>query len=122
MISFLFFFQIGNGYFSPNNPDEFRDIYNNLMYHDRFYTLADFDAYMKAQDEVNRCYSVRRPRFAFISTSFLVASSVARTPLVANFTPEFRRRSVSIRIHHRYTVVDRKDRRQGQSRLQFQRN
>jgi len=49
--------QIGNGYFSPNNPDEFRDIYNNLMYHDRFYTLADFDAYMKAQDEVNRCYS-----------------------------------------------------------------
>jgi len=49
--------QISSGFFSPNNPDEFRDIYNNLMYHDRFFCLADYDAYMAAQEQVNQAYS-----------------------------------------------------------------
>jgi len=50
--------QIGSGFFSPNNPDEFRDIYNNLMHYDRFFCLADYDAYMAAQDRVNEAYKV----------------------------------------------------------------
>ena len=50
--------QIGSGFFSPNNPDEFRDIYNNLMHHDRFFCLADYDAYMLAQEQVNTAYTV----------------------------------------------------------------
>ena len=59
----LFFFnqvidQIASGFFSPNNPDEFRDIYNNLMYHDRFFCLADFDDYIAAQERVNEAYKV----------------------------------------------------------------
>jgi len=49
--------QIGSGFFSPNNPEEFRDVYNNLMYHDRFYSLADYDAYIAAQERVNSAYS-----------------------------------------------------------------
>lgn len=48
--------QIGSGFFSPQNPDEFKDIYNNLMYHDRFFCLADYDAYIAAQDKVNETY------------------------------------------------------------------
>lgn len=50
--------QISSGFFSPNNPEEFRDIYNNLMYHDRFFCLADYDDYMNAQERVNEAYKV----------------------------------------------------------------
>ena len=50
--------QIGSGFFSPSNHDEFRDVFNNLMYHDRFFCLADFDAYMDAQEKVNEAYKV----------------------------------------------------------------
>ncbi|XP_071081491.1 glycogen phosphorylase, muscle form-like [Haliotis cracherodii] len=45
--------QINNGYFSPENPDLFKDIFNNLVNDDRFRLLADYDAYIKCQDEVN---------------------------------------------------------------------
>lgn len=49
--------QLGDGTFSKTgNPDEFKDIVNNLLYHDRYYTMADFDAYIAAQDQVNECY------------------------------------------------------------------
>ncbi|XP_059350413.1 glycogen phosphorylase-like isoform X3 [Daphnia carinata] len=48
--------QIASGFFSPNNPEEFRDIYNNLMYHDRFFCLADYDDYIAAQERVNEAY------------------------------------------------------------------
>nr|BBI18979.1 glycogen phosphorylase [Haliotis discus hannai] len=45
--------QINNGYFSPENPDLFKDVFNNLVNDDRFRLLADYDAYIKCQDEVN---------------------------------------------------------------------
>lgn len=51
--------QLGDGTFSKSgNPDEFKDVLNNLMYHDRYYTLADYDAYIAAQDKVNETYRV----------------------------------------------------------------
>lgn len=58
--------QIGSGFFSPQNPDEFKDIYNNLMYHDRFFCLADYDAYIAAQDKVNETYKVRESLISLI--------------------------------------------------------
>eukprot|EP00094_Tigriopus_californicus_P008940 TCALIF_08616-PA protein Name:"Similar to GlyP Glycogen phosphorylase (Drosophila melanogaster)" AED:0.12 eAED:0.12 QI:0/0.44/0.3/1/1/1/10/0/896 len=36
--------QLKSGYYSQGNPDEFIDIYNNLMYHDIYLTLADYDS------------------------------------------------------------------------------
>lgn len=48
--------QIQNGFFSPGNPDEFKDIADILLKWDRFYLLADFQAYIKAQDEVSKVY------------------------------------------------------------------
>ncbi|XP_065217799.1 glycogen phosphorylase [Planococcus citri] len=48
--------QIQNGFFSRANPDEFKDIADVLMKWDRFYTLADYDDYIKKQDEVNATY------------------------------------------------------------------
>ena len=51
--------QISGGYYSPGNPDEFKDVTNMLMHHDRYLTFADFDDYVKKSDEVSACYQVR---------------------------------------------------------------
>ena len=52
--------QIRGGAFSPNDrKDEFDDLINALMNHDRFLTLADFDAYIACQDRVDQAYEVR---------------------------------------------------------------
>merc|ERR1711951_338443 len=48
---------INSGYFSQGNKDTFKDITNNLLYHDRFYTLADYDAYIAAQEKVDATYT-----------------------------------------------------------------
>ena len=50
--------QIKGGYFSQGNPNEFKDIVDNLLYHDRFLTLADYDSYIAAQDKVSAAYRV----------------------------------------------------------------
>lgn len=51
--------QLKDGTFSRNHdPNEFKDVVNNLLYHDRFLTLADFDAYMVAQQKVSDTYGV----------------------------------------------------------------
>jgi len=48
--------QIQSGFFSPSNPDEFRDVVDVLLKYDRFFSLADFDSYIKCQDRVNEVY------------------------------------------------------------------
>jgi len=49
--------QLKDGTFSKNgDPNEFTDVVNNLLYHDRFLTLADFDAYIEAQNRVGETY------------------------------------------------------------------
>lgn len=48
--------QIQSGFFSPNNPDQFKDLVNILMHHDRFYLFADFESYIKCQESVNKLY------------------------------------------------------------------
>lgn len=50
--------QIKGGFFSQGNPNEFKDVVDNLLYHDRFLTLADFDSYIEAQDKVSATYKV----------------------------------------------------------------
>lgn len=48
--------QIRDGFFSPNNPDQFKDLINVVMNHDRFLTLADFKAYIDCQAKVEELY------------------------------------------------------------------
>lgn len=50
--------QIRSGYFSPNKPEEFHHLVDVLIKWDRFYTLADYDEYIKCQDRVNEVYAV----------------------------------------------------------------
>jgi len=45
--------QISSGYFG----DTFSDVVNNLLYHDRFLTFADYEDYIRVQDKVNDLYS-----------------------------------------------------------------
>jgi Glucan phosphorylase len=43
-----------------DNPDDFRLIYNELMTkNDEFFVLADFDAYVKAQEKIEELYQDR---------------------------------------------------------------
>ncbi|KAG5453194.1 Glycogen phosphorylase, muscle form [Clonorchis sinensis] len=48
--------QIRDGYFSPENPQLFTDIYNSLVFDDRFLLCADYADYMRAQKEVEVAY------------------------------------------------------------------
>ncbi|KAM3187392.1 hypothetical protein ACTXT7_002428 [Hymenolepis weldensis] len=48
--------QIENGYFSPEQPDLFKDIVNTMKYGDRFMLCADFADYLRCQAEVDKAY------------------------------------------------------------------
>ena len=54
--------QLINGFYSPENPELFRDIYNSLLntqstdVADRYFILADFRSYAEAQQRVEEAY------------------------------------------------------------------
>ena len=58
--------QLVNGFYSPNNTEEFREIYDSLLKkqgHDRadiYFILKDFRSYAKAHEEVEKAYRDRR--------------------------------------------------------------
>ncbi|XP_013855071.1 glycogen phosphorylase, muscle form [Austrofundulus limnaeus] len=49
--------QIAGGFFSPKQPDLFKEIVNMLMHHDRFKVFADYEDYIKCQEKVNALYT-----------------------------------------------------------------
>ncbi|KAH9423885.1 hypothetical protein DERP_005469 [Dermatophagoides pteronyssinus] len=48
--------QINNGFFSPKNPDMFKDVVNVLLNHDRFFVFADYQSYLDCQEKVSDLY------------------------------------------------------------------
>lgn len=48
--------QIRGGFFSPHNPNQFKDLMDVIMHHDRFFTLADFESYIECQAKVEELY------------------------------------------------------------------
>ncbi|XP_048475676.1 glycogen phosphorylase, muscle form [Rhincodon typus] len=52
--------QINSGFFSPKEPDLFKDIVNMLMHHDRFKVFADYEDYIKCQERVSALYKNSR--------------------------------------------------------------
>uniref|UniRef100_A0A6Q2XUC5 Alpha-1,4 glucan phosphorylase n=2 Tax=Esox lucius TaxID=8010 RepID=A0A6Q2XUC5_ESOLU len=48
--------QIQTGFFSPAQPELFKDVVNMLMKHDRFKVFADYEAYMTCQGKVSELY------------------------------------------------------------------
>ncbi len=47
---------IRTGYFSPENPELFRPVFDSLVYHDEYMLLADYQSYIDCQDEVDTVY------------------------------------------------------------------
>jgi starch phosphorylase len=47
---------IGSGFFSPNEPDLFRPLLDHLLEHDTYMLLADYAAYIAAQEKVSQAY------------------------------------------------------------------
>uniref|UniRef100_A0A672R0Q7 Alpha-1,4 glucan phosphorylase n=1 Tax=Sinocyclocheilus grahami TaxID=75366 RepID=A0A672R0Q7_SINGR len=52
--------QISTGFFSPKEPELFKDVVNMLMNNDRFKVFADYEAYISCQEKVNELY--RNPK------------------------------------------------------------
>ncbi|XP_037550544.1 glycogen phosphorylase, liver form [Nematolebias whitei] len=48
--------QIKSGFFSPKNPELFKDLTDMLFKHDRFKVFADFEDYLKCQENVSKLY------------------------------------------------------------------
>ncbi|CAH8682300.1 unnamed protein product [Schistosoma rodhaini] len=48
--------QIRDGYYCPNEPDLFKDLYEKLVTEDKFMVCADYADYMRAQAEVESAY------------------------------------------------------------------
>ena len=55
--------QLINGFYSPNDSELFRDLYNSLLntqctqYADTYFILADFRSYVEAQKKINAAYA-----------------------------------------------------------------
>jgi starch phosphorylase len=47
---------IDSGFFNPEDPNMFKPVLDNLLRQDPFFVLADFDAYIKCQEEVEKVY------------------------------------------------------------------
>jgi starch phosphorylase len=43
--------------FSPDEPGRFRTLVESLLESDRYFVLADFDAYVAAQEQVDALYA-----------------------------------------------------------------
>uniref|UniRef100_A0A674AD42 Alpha-1,4 glucan phosphorylase n=1 Tax=Salmo trutta TaxID=8032 RepID=A0A674AD42_SALTR len=48
--------QIQGGFFSPGQPELFKDVTNMLFNHDRFKVFADYEGYIKCQEKVSQLY------------------------------------------------------------------
>ena len=55
--------QLINGFYSPNDPELFRDLYNSLLntqctqFADTYFILADFRSYAEAQKTCDEAYT-----------------------------------------------------------------
>ncbi|PWA29802.1 hypothetical protein CCH79_00007956 [Gambusia affinis] len=48
--------QIASGFFSPKNPELFKELTDMLFKYDRFKVFADFEDYLKTQEKVSKLY------------------------------------------------------------------
>ncbi|MDD7209360.1 MAG: glycogen/starch/alpha-glucan phosphorylase [Lachnospiraceae bacterium] len=73
--------QLVNGYYSPENPELFRALYNALLEQDTYFILKDFDAYKEAQKRVDAAYRDEKnwARMAMLQTASCGKFSSDRT-------------------------------------------
>ena len=73
--------QLVNGYYSPQNPELFRELYNELLDKDTYFILLDFDSYKNAHKRVDEAYrdEARWARMAMLQTASCGKFSSDRT-------------------------------------------
>lgn len=68
--------QIRNGYFSPLNPNEFRAFVDDLLKNDKYFVLADYEDYMRAQKLASGTFAVRPMPFSLNEQNSLITSEL----------------------------------------------
>lgn len=48
--------QLINGFYAPDDPERFRELYDSLTKEDVYFTLKDFDSYAEAHKQVDKAY------------------------------------------------------------------
>lgn len=73
--------QLVNGYYSPENPELFRALYNALLEKDTYFTLRDFDSYKEAHRRIDAAYREEKnwARMAMLQTASCGKFSSDRT-------------------------------------------
>ena len=73
--------QLVNGYYSPENPELFRGLYDSLMNKDQYFILKDFDSYCEAHKKVDAFYRDEKAwaRSAMLNTAKCGKFSADRT-------------------------------------------
>ena len=73
--------QLVNGYYSPENPELFRGLYDSLMNQDQYFILKDFDSYCEAHRRVDAYYRNEQAwaRSAMLNTAKCGKFSADRT-------------------------------------------
>lgn len=47
---------INNGFFNKENPRLYEDIFNSLLYEDRYFLMADYASYIECQEKISQFY------------------------------------------------------------------
>ena len=73
--------QLVNGFYSPENPELFRALYDALLEKDTYFTLLDFDSYKEAHNRIDAAYrdEQRWARTAMLQTASAGKFSSDRT-------------------------------------------
>ncbi|CAN8177831.1 unnamed protein product [Coccothraustes coccothraustes] len=80
--------QLSSGFFSPRQPDLFRDIVNMLMNHDRFKVFADYEAYVKCQEKVSALYKNPREWTRTVIRNVAAAGKFSSDRTIAQYARE----------------------------------
>jgi len=72
---------LGTDYFTPGERDVLSPLRDNLLYHDPFLCLADFESYIKAQEQVSKAFKdkARWGKMAVLNTARVGKFSSDRT-------------------------------------------
>ncbi|XP_074427763.1 glycogen phosphorylase, muscle form-like [Larus michahellis] len=80
--------QLSSGFFSPRQPDLFRDIVNMLMNHDRFKVFADYEDYVKCQEKVSALYKDPREWTRMVIRNVAGAGKFSSDRTIAQYARE----------------------------------
>ncbi|XP_061551797.1 glycogen phosphorylase, liver form [Phycodurus eques] len=80
--------QITSGFFSPKNPDLFKDLTEMLFKHDRFKVFADFEAYLKCQERVSKLYQTPKEWTEMVVRNIAATGKFSSDRTIAEYATE----------------------------------